>query len=156
MSWYVRRLLLDRDVIRKSIRTNYGTPEDGSYDISTDDLDWIDNVAYQVFNLDSDAYNDLLMVEGKLRDLAISGLLSKDEVMVLNYILSGKNIAHIERVEGYSRPTISKRFYDVCSRVAFHLGGIFTDDGYLNYMADKYKLNTEQVSKLKNIMSEEK
>ena len=156
MSWYVRRLLLDRDSIRSSIVTNYGVLDNCTYDVSTDDLDWIDNFAYQIYSFDSDVYNDLMIVETKIKELTDCGMISKDELNILDQIMSGKSIAQVVRSEGVVRLTISRKFNDVCSRIAFHLGGIFTDDGYLYYMANKYNLHKEQISKLKNIMSEEK
>lgn len=134
--------------------TNFGALDEYSYDISTDDLDWIDNVAYQNYNFESDMYNDLITVETKLKELIDNGRISKDEIKILNYILSGRTISQIERDEKATRPTILKKFYGVCSRVAFHLGGIFTDDGYLNMIIDKYNLNDKQIEKAKNYMSE--
>lgn len=133
---------------------NFGALDECSYDISTDDLDWIDNVAYQNYDFESDIYNDLITVESKLKELIDNGHISKDEIKIMNYILSGRTISQIERGENITRPTLLKKFSDVCSRVAFHLGGIFTDDGYLNMIIDKYNLTNEEIEKAKTFMSE--
>jgi len=146
MSWYVRKLLLERDSIKSLIRDTY---ENGSA------LDLEEN-QFEFYDFNSDVYMDLLTVEKKLKELIDNGLISSDELRVLEYILSNRTVSQIERDEDISRPTINKKFADICSRVAFHLGGIFTDEGFIYYLTNKYNLKKEQISKLKNHISEEK
>ena len=92
-------------------------------------------------DINNDDFNDLLVVERAIENLKSDGKLTEAEIDILNfpYMNGGRN-------EKYS---FSKRYYAICQKIAEHLGGYFTDDGYLNYMKYKYKLSEAQIDTLK-------
>lgn len=145
MSWYVRRLLLDRDAIRSSMTSTFDNRLSHDYY----------EERYQIVDLDLDVYSDLLTVEMKLKQLLNSKLIAKDEIKVLEYMLSNRSIAKIEYDENISRPTIIKKFDAICDRIAFHLGGMFTDDGFIEYISNKYDLTDNDIQKIKLIINNE-
>lgn len=159
MSWYVRRLLLDKDNIRESMNVVKESSSGIYLDDTFDDLNtYYGNklLYYDSFDFDSDMYLDLLTVEKKLEELIDKNLITKSEFKVLELVLSNKTISQIERDDSISRPTVMKKFYDICNRIAYHLGDYFTDDGFITYISDKYNLTDKQIEKLKNYISEEK
>jgi len=118
MSWYCQHLLMNSEIL-------HAQPD-----------------------FEDDEYNNLLVVESKVNFLVESGLIQKQELDVLNLLTSGKRFKDIEGVLNLNRVTISKVFREVCKKISFSLGGVFTDDGYVNYMVEKYKLTSEEASKL--------
>ena len=118
MSYYVESLILNRDTIRAS-------PD-----------------------IESDEFNDLLMVERTVKDLQTKGVLSKEDIAILRCVSDLSNFNMAEEQFDSSRITISKKFEEACNKIAFALGNIFTDVGYLNYMGKKYDLTEEQLNTL--------
>jgi hypothetical protein len=101
--------------------------------------------------LASDEYMDLLLVESTVTNFCKNNLLSEIEMRVLDYMT---NVALIEERQeiNLDRGTISKIFKRICNRISYKLGDYFTDDGYLNYLAKKYKLSEEEVKRAKSFM----
>ena len=148
MSWYVRELLLNSDQIRSAV---YKMAE------HQDALDYDESVpSYHYYDYDEDTYLNLISVEQKYVELLENGFITTEEDRIFNAVITKKTISQIEQDECVSRPTILKRFHDICERIAFHLGGYFTDDGFIFYMINKYNLNDEEVEKLRKYISEEK
>ena len=134
--WYVSKLLLESSKIRSSLlsENDFSTLDDFSEpDISID------------INLDSDLYSDLLTVEMKINELFTRKLISELELNIIKTIMNGEKYYELESKFNISRVTISKIFNEVCERVAFALGEHFTDDGYLNYLKNKYHLTEEEL-----------
>lgn len=50
------------------------------------------------------------------------------------------------------RQALARQFYAICDRIAYSLGGEFTDEGYITYMQKKHKLTYAQVEKMKKYM----
>lgn len=124
--WYVGYLLLNREEIRSGLNLES--------------------------DLDSDQYNDLLTVENKLEEFIQKGLISNDELNLLNLYLN-MNVSAISKELDLSRPTIQKAFNSICRKIGISLGGMFTDDGYISYMQEKYKLTDEQVETLQRFIT---
>lgn len=139
-SWYVETLLRNRDIIRSDI-----IEYEQVYD---------DTVVYTDF--DNDDYNNLLLIEQTLKTLIENNQLSKKEAIIINEVLTHKSLSQIERETGMTRVTVAKFFEGVCDRIAFILGGCFTDEGYLESLALKYNLNSEQIEKARTYMNSNK
>jgi len=123
MSWIVQNLLRDRTKIKTS-------PD-----------------------IDSDIYNDLLILESKIKDLSNSGLVDEYDLELVDFVSDGKpfsenTIEHLGRV----RQSVSKDFKELCRKIAFYVGGEFTDEGYLAKMKRKYKLSDKQIELARDYM----
>lgn len=104
-------------------------------------------------DIDSDEYNNLLVVESKINNLYSGGFLSDVDLFIIELMADGKPIKNLEAEIGKSRLTISKTFIQLCDRIAYFLGGYFTDEGFLDNMKELYKLDGSQMDKLKEHMS---
>lgn len=102
--------------------------------------------------LDSDNYNDLLVVEKKIEELYNNNILSKRDIEILSFISEGNIVSNKINKFNVERHLLSKEFSSICDRIAFYLGGYFTDDGYMNYMKNKYKLSELSVERMKDYM----
>jgi hypothetical protein len=99
-------------------------------------------------DLESDEYNDLLVIEKKINDLYNAGIISEQEMLLLEYVEDGKPMANSKEGFGKNRISLANDFENLCSKIAFYMGGYFTDDGYANYMCEKYNLTDEQVERM--------
>ena len=133
MSWYVRNLLKDAPVIRKSF-------EDGFY-YDESDL----NIPTYV---DSTSMDDLLTVEMKINDLKKVGKISDKELKLIRLIQEGLTVKEISDLIGINKNKVWSDFRNLCERVAFHIGGKFTDEGTVAYMVNKYNLSSSAVDTL--------
>lgn len=119
MSWIIESLLNNQDTIRET------------------------------GDIDSDEFNDLMLVEKAVETLKKENLLTEDDLSILEFFRTEVTDKEDSRPE---RHTISKRYSQICDRIAYYLGGYFTDEGYLNYMLRKYKLTEEQIETMRNFM----
>jgi hypothetical protein len=140
-SWYVEMLIRNREYIRggiySGVRSDLSEP---SY----------------ALNLDDDLYSDLLIVEKTIKYLYKEHRLSKKEVQILRLFLDGKNIVDVEKETGITRLTVSKIFTELCDKVGYLLGGQFNDEGFIDYMVDKYDLTSEQANRLASFLESNK
>lgn len=104
-------------------------------------------------DIDSDAYIDLIQVERTLDSFSNNKTITPNELRVLNTVLNTPNFFYAEKELGMDRDTVSKIFRVVCDRVSYKLGDYFTDEGYIDYMADKYNLSCNQANKLSEYMN---
>ena len=103
-------------------------------------------------DFDSDDYNDLLLVEKAIKSLRDKNQMTDVEYAIVCYIADGYLVEDIEKFTGISRPTVAKIYKDICNRIAFYLGGNFTDDGLIENLKKEYNLTSEQVSNLDDYM----
>lgn len=103
-------------------------------------------------DIESDEFNDLIVVEKRINELHIDGIISDQEMLLISYIEDGKPMVKSKEDLGKNRISLAKSFNRLCSKIAFYVGGYFTDDGYLDYMKTKYNLNDEQVSQMLDYM----
>lgn len=136
-SWYVEFLLRNYEHIK--------------HKIVTVDPDSYFEVAYTM-DLEDDLYNDLLLIETVVVDMFKSGRATPKQKKIISQICKGRNFVDMEGTLGISRITTSKIFSEFCDGVGYMLGGIFTNEGFMEYMIDKYSLNTEQVAKMQNFL----
>jgi hypothetical protein len=102
-------------------------------------------------DLESDEYNDLLLIEKAIEELGLKGVLSADDMGIINFFSEGKLPADAKELDKY-RTTVVGRYDMICERIAFYLGGYFTNDGYIDYMVEKYNLTEEQENKLREFI----
>lgn len=127
MSWIVQSLLNNRDKIKASQDIN------------------------------SDQYNDLLAIEKAIDYLRAIGRITDEESQILLYVSSGGYDIKSNGTLDRERHSISAHYSRICQRIAYYLGGYFTDEGYIMYMKSKYGLDKQQVDTLiKYINSEYK
>ena len=178
MSWYVRTLLLSassisnsepsqvvdskeawtvvQDIVGNDILTVFELlklPVVISLDLSFE----MDDITYHEFDLEDNDYTNLLLLCKKIKDLYLSGNISKYEVSLISKLMDGETFTSIANDFGKKdiRP-LKKDFEEVCNKLAFALGGGYTDDGYINYMVEKYNLTSEQSQTLLQFMEKDR
>ena len=135
MSWYVETLLINRESIRASTVVKAS------------------RYSSHVFvNLTGNDYNNLLLLEKTIKNLYDAGNITDKEIEVINLVATTKSLRDLEKEGTTARHSLSRIFYNVCEKLAFILGGEFTDEGYLNYIQRKHKLNAEQVEQAREYM----
>lgn len=103
-------------------------------------------------DLDSDDFNNLLAIERKIADLYQIGILSDMDLIILDAVTSSKIYNDMSKSKQEKR-TIMKVFSQICERIAYFLGGYFTDDGFVENLQDGYRLSTENLQVVKEYMS---
>jgi hypothetical protein len=152
-SWYVEELLRNREFIKSRIKgqnTNAVFDSFMPYSINS-----ISN-SYEIedsIDFEDEDYNNLLIAERKLDELINKGMFSETEVTIIGGILNYKPPFVLAKVIGLDHHTIQRIFSNVCNRVASDLGDGFTDEGYLLNLAEKYKLNKEQLEIARKYMN---
>jgi hypothetical protein len=150
--WYVRELLLNKDVIRESLFSS---------DTSNDFVDDYIEVPYiedeNCFDIlsgsfDMDGYDDLLTIETQLKKLIESGDIKDIYIEIFQSVLDERDSSKIMKKYGISSWTIANILDRVCGRIAEDLGDYFTDDGYIKMLKDKYKLTEEQIKRVRKSM----
>ena len=117
MSWIVQSYLNSRDTIRSNADIN------------------------------SDSFNDLIIIEKAIETLQKMGALTEDDLYVIGITVDGYN--KIDKPTRVERHTLAKRRAIVCDRIAYYLGGYFTDEGYLDYIQKKYKFDADKMTALR-------
>ena len=100
-------------------------------------------------DIESDEYNNLLVVEGKINELHSQGFLSDIDIYILELVSDGRPLKELEGSIDKNRITISKTFVQLCDRISYFLGGYFTDEGFLENMKSNYKLDDTQIEAVK-------
>lgn len=98
--------------------------------------------------IDSDEFNDLLAVERAIETLISRNLITDEEQEILA-LMSGDKAGFME-MQKSQRETVMKKYVTICLRIAYYLGGYYTDDGYISYISKKHKLTDEQADVLQN------
>ena len=132
MSWLVENIILDRYAIRDSIYTE----EDDLFNL----------------NLDSDDYLTLLTVEEKIKELFNKNILTRLDVKVLEGLSEGKTYSELAKELRIYRTTVKTIFRSACEKIAFALGGEFTNEGLISSLVKKHKLNEEQTVSLREFI----
>jgi len=122
MSWRVQALLLNSELIR--------TQSD----------------------IDSDDFNDLLVLETKIKELFKAGVITAYELNMINLVQTTNSLEDVGRKLDRSRMAVSRDFVKLCNRLAFTLGNGFTDDGYIEDIIRRYRLDTEDELLLKSFI----
>ena len=144
--WYVKNLLLNRDNIRSRAYGEFVLYNDNVYD------DYFSGITVDI-NVDDETYLDLLQMEVIIKLLDDRNLLSSREIDIINYVFDGKSVSDISRELKISRLTVLSTFKKLCAKLSQYLGSHFTNEGYLNYMIKKYKLDEEQTKTIRRILN---
>jgi len=104
----------------------------------------------EITDINSDVYNNALLVEQVVEKLVKENLITEFEKEVLWAIGAGYSYSEAARILGSHRLTISDTFNRLTDRIAFILGGDFTDSGFLERvqtMGSLYDTDMEQMFK---------
>jgi len=82
-------------------------------------------------NIDSDTYNNAIMIEKTLEDLLKNGNITERESDVVWAVSAGYSYSEIARMLGLHRLTVSEIFKSITDRISFILGGELTDGAFL-------------------------
>ena len=91
----------------------------------------------------------LLTLESKLTELEKKGRLSKEELELIDDLRHNKTITQISKERNLSRVTTSTKIDVLTDKLSMYLGGIYTNEGYLQYMKTTYDLHDGQVEALR-------
>ena len=91
-----------------------------------------------------------MIIEKVIGTLNQRGLLTPKENQVLQLRSEGYSFSEIGVLLGMGRITVSVLFGMTCQKISYILGGYFTDDGYLDYLMDKYHFSNEMMIKIDN------
>lgn len=123
MSWYIQQLLRNSIEIRTKADT------------------------------ESDEFNDLLVIETRIKSLRKDCVITDEELALIKYIEDGKPLVDSKSEFGKNRVSLSRDFVRLCDKLAFYIGGYFTEYGYVQYMKNKHNLTEHQVGLMINYMN---
>jgi hypothetical protein len=150
--WYVRELLLNREVIRSELFSS-----DGTNDFVDDytEVPYVeDENCFDILSgsFDIDTYDDLLTIESQLKKLIESGEIKDIYIEIFQSVLEERDSSKIMDKYGISSWTIANILDRICGRIADDLGDYFTDEGYIEMLKNKYKLTEEQIKRVRKSM----
>jgi len=134
MSWYIEYLLRRSDEIHNAV----SSPEKSIADTDHDSYE-------SAFNLDSDSYNDLLLIEKKIAELVNLGIIKNKDVEFLSLIGAGFSFREVGKRLGVVNKTAVFRFRALCALISYYTGYIFCDDEFLRRLQEDHNLTDEQV-----------
>lgn len=102
-------------------------------------------------DLESDALNDLLIVEKAISDLN----LPQKFIDVCDVIITSNSFFDADTKLGRTQRYAKRVFTKYCRKIGEHLGGIFTDDGYLEYLKEKYNFSEEKMKQIEEFIKSE-
>jgi DNA-directed RNA polymerase specialized sigma subunit len=138
MAWYCEYLLKNQNNIREAIIN------------SRDAKSFIPDRIIE-FDFNDDTYNDLLVLEKTIEVLRNTNNITNQEYKIIELIKNNTNIKEIENLLGLGRITIYRIFSDTCERIAYVLGGEFSNNGFIDKIQREYPNLTEnQLERIKN------
>lgn len=165
MSWIVRNLILDSYIILSKvnktevspIRWNLPRYGDIEYDdvqlLYTENDDIFDeNIVYTVMDVENDEYTFFREMVEKIKELVSRGQISELEYNVIRLLSEGNSYKEVAKKLEISRDSARKIFNTSCNKIAFSLGGVFTDEGYAEYITKKYSLKEEELEKIMKLL----
>jgi hypothetical protein len=75
-----------------------------------------------------------------------------EEIYILNELADGNSYKEVARDLKLGKNSVRKIFNSTCNKLAFALGGVFTDEGYVEYMKDRHGLTEIEISKMITLM----
>ena len=103
-------------------------------------------------DLESEDYNNLLILEHKIDTLHDYGILSDIDMLILNSYSDNRAMNELKSIMK-DRHAISSSFIQICERIGYFLGGYFTDDGFIENLVESYKLDEEEIEVIKEYIS---
>ena len=77
-----------------------------------------------------------------------SNQLTIKELEILRMLSDGNSYKETGEKINIGKNSVRKIFNSTCSKIAFALGGVFTNEGYAEYMKERHNLSDIEVSKM--------
>ena len=153
MSWIVRNLILDRNQIISNISKEHTISGSEKYENSSGEPMYADvkSICFRV-DFENDEWHFLIQVESKIKEMFESKQLTEKEVNILWLLSEGNSYKEVGKELNIGKSSVRKIFNSTCGKIAFALGGVFTDEGYVEYMAEKHSLTDVEISKMVTLM----
>ena len=87
-------------------------------------------------DIESDSYTNALSIQTTIKKLYENHKLSKFDLSVLEKVSIGYGYAEIANLLEVDRKKVAESFRRSCRKVAFILGGDFTNDGFMEKYSD--------------------
>jgi len=97
-------------------------------------------------DVNSDSYNNAIMIEMVIEKMAKDGLLSEQENNIMWAVSAGYSYSEIGRLLGLHRLTVSQIFKTVTDRISYIIGGELTDEAFIERIQDIEPLNKDDIS----------
>lgn len=153
MSWIVKNLILDKNQILSNLTKERTIIAGNKYENSAGEMMYADvkSICFDI-DFENDEYNFLLQLGTKIRDLHECEQLTPTEWYIIERLSEGNSYKEVGEKLKIGKNSVRKIFNSTCSKLAFSLGGVFTDEGYVEYMSDKHSLAEAEVSKMLALM----
>lgn len=99
-------------------------------------------------NINSDVYNNALMIEKTLEDMLENKNITQRESDVVWAVSAGYSYSEIARMLSLHRLTVSQIFKDVTDRISFILGGELTDGAFLERIENIEPISEEDMGQM--------
>lgn len=158
MAWLISQLLRNREVIKESVKKCFDTVDSTDCIFVDDGGENDEPISEKTDELcvdftDIDPYNDLLIIEKRIKEMFLLNILSEQEMKIIDAVATNKSFSDLEEVVKLDRHNIAKAFDEITDKVAFYMGDYFTDEGYIDYITKKYNLSKDQIKLLENYIS---
>lgn len=112
--------------------------------------EYIKRLPYILENADieSDEYNNILLIQRCISKLTENGTITEFERMLLLGIVDGYNYAELSRLLNADKQTVATTFERVTDRIAYILGGDFTDASFVNRIPEFLDVPPERIRSL--------
>jgi DNA-binding CsgD family transcriptional regulator len=97
-------------------------------------------------DIDSDSYNNAIMIEMVVEKMIKDDLLSEQENNIIWAVSAGYSYSEIARMLGLHRLTVSHIFKNVTDRISYMMGGELTDDAFFERIQGIEPLSEDDIS----------
>lgn len=102
-------------------------------------------------DLESDALNDLLIVEKAIQDLN----LPEKFITVCEALSTNPTFQNVDKLLNRDHKYSKRLFTRYCKQIGNYLGGVFTDEGYLEYLKEKYNFSEDKMEQIEKFIKSE-
>ncbi len=99
-------------------------------------------------DISSDSFNNCLMIQRCISNMDTKNLLSDIEIDILVAVVEGYSYTEIANILLLDRQTISRIFKKLTDRIAYILGGSFTDAAFLDRVGSIGPIQEQDISAL--------
>ena len=99
-------------------------------------------------DIESDSFNNAIMIKKCIKDMEKRKLLSEFELSILSLVIDGFNFSEIARLLNVDRLRVSATFKNLSDRVAYILGGEFTDAALMERVQELEHVSVREASEL--------
>jgi hypothetical protein len=103
-------------------------------------------------DVEDDSFNDLIILEKKIKDLLDSGFIKKGELDLLRQIINCKNIYILAKEINTDYRTLQVFLNSITTKLSMCLGSVFTNEGYLEKICRNNNLTHEEIEKIRNYL----